>query len=260
MDNIIDRIKKLIAHERSARSIGSTAEAESFAELIQKLLVKHKLSMTEVEIESLDKNDPIGHSTAGLNTKRTKKWDEVLASGIAGGFFCKVLLRAGGEQNCAFIFIGRESDRNAAKEMFQYLASLAPKFAKAFTDRIMPNVKQIVEQELEAQGRSYAEARKALRQATTMARRDFLLGFVVAICKRLESSRQYLESDATRSAKGIILRDRLVIEGYAEQQFKLGADHIIAAPKLGIPAAGAAGYRAGMAVGMSARPALGSGT
>jgi len=42
-------LRKLITHEKSARSIGSIEEAESFAAKIQELMFKHKLAMTDVE-------------------------------------------------------------------------------------------------------------------------------------------------------------------------------------------------------------------
>ena len=46
---IIEKLRKLIAHEKSARSIGNIHEAEAFASRIQTLLDEHKLSMGEVE-------------------------------------------------------------------------------------------------------------------------------------------------------------------------------------------------------------------
>jgi hypothetical protein len=58
---LIDRLQKLIAHERSSRDIGNTAEAEAFAVKIQTMLTQHKLTMSDVEFEAQDATDPIGH-------------------------------------------------------------------------------------------------------------------------------------------------------------------------------------------------------
>lgn len=52
MENpIIEKLRKLIAMEQSARSIGSLAEAEAFASKVQELLSKHKLEMSEIELD-----------------------------------------------------------------------------------------------------------------------------------------------------------------------------------------------------------------
>ncbi len=262
MDNIIDKIKKLIAHERSVRSIGNTAEAETFAGRIQELLLKHKLSASDVEQESIDKDDPVGHSTANLKTKRTKRWMEVLASGIAASFFCKVLMLVGGGTAVEFVFVGRETDRTAALEMFQYLAGVAPKFAKPFSDRVVSKVRAQFEQDLEAQyGRTAKVAKvikSACRKADNLVQQDFLTGFAVAICKRLTNGRNYLEADCSDGAKGLILRDKLVIENYAQDTFSIGADYI-PEPKFDLSGAASAGYEAGMAVSMERKLALGAG-
>lgn len=42
------------AHAESAEKIGNEEEAQAFAAMLQKLLLKHKLSMTEVEVAAED--------------------------------------------------------------------------------------------------------------------------------------------------------------------------------------------------------------
>ena len=49
MENVIDKLRKIMAHAASAREIGNLAEAEAFAAKAQELLLRHKLDMTEVE-------------------------------------------------------------------------------------------------------------------------------------------------------------------------------------------------------------------
>ena len=53
-DQIIEKLRKLIAHEQSARTIGNIAEAEAFASKIQDLLTAHKLDMSEVDFQARD--------------------------------------------------------------------------------------------------------------------------------------------------------------------------------------------------------------
>lgn len=76
MENpIIEKLRKLIAMEQSARSIGSLAEAEAFASKVQELLSKHKLEMSEIELDEQEESDPIDWEEvrtdeAGFKTKR----------------------------------------------------------------------------------------------------------------------------------------------------------------------------------------------
>ena len=85
---LIDRLQKLIAHERSARAVGSTREAEAFAERIATILTEHKLSMTEIEFEAQDTTDPIGDSRVEGLRATIEPWRLVLAHGIATSFYC----------------------------------------------------------------------------------------------------------------------------------------------------------------------------
>lgn len=54
MENIIEKIKKLIRHQESAEKIGSLNEANAFASKIQKMLNEHNLSMKDITIEELE--------------------------------------------------------------------------------------------------------------------------------------------------------------------------------------------------------------
>ena len=42
-----------------AKAIGSEAEAQAFAEMLQKLLMDHKLEMTDLEFEEMEKEQPV---------------------------------------------------------------------------------------------------------------------------------------------------------------------------------------------------------
>lgn len=54
MENpIIEKIKKLILHQKSAEEIGSLKEAEAFASKVQKLLNQYNISLEEISFEDL---------------------------------------------------------------------------------------------------------------------------------------------------------------------------------------------------------------
>jgi hypothetical protein len=141
MDNVIERIRKMIAHERSAREIGSTAEAEAFAEKIQALLVKHRLSMNDLEMETLDEVDPVAHVSAQIKNKHVKPWLTLLAHCIAVNFFCKVLFLDGTDSvGASFIFIGRNADRLTALELFLYFSEKASSLARQYAYGLKPGM------------------------------------------------------------------------------------------------------------------------
>ncbi len=127
MQNIIELLQKLINHERSARSIGNIAEAEAFAVKIQTLLTEHKLSMSEVEYQEQEKFDPIGNEVVGadqvgMKDGRFEYWLGCLASAIAENFFCHALRFSASRK---INFVGRNSDRAAAVEMYGHLVRTA---------------------------------------------------------------------------------------------------------------------------------------
>ena len=56
---ILEKLGKIKNHMESAKEIGNEAEAQAFAAMLQTLLLKHKLSLTDVEYASEMKDEPI---------------------------------------------------------------------------------------------------------------------------------------------------------------------------------------------------------
>ena len=134
---IIEKLQKLIAHERSARSIGNQEEAEAFAERIQELLTKHKLEMSEIDFKTRETGEPVdwervsGDELAG--SKVTQVWWRAhLANAIARVNSCEMVL---GATNTSFFFVGRTSDRHASKIFYIYLVELAEELSSKDSDR-----------------------------------------------------------------------------------------------------------------------------
>lgn len=126
---IIDRLRKLITHEKSARTIGSVKEADAFAALIQKMLDEHKLGMAEVEWVEREEKEPIAWQHVGKEDQEfqysdsRREWQTNLARAIARCNSCRMILESdGGNQ---LYFVGRTSDRELCKILFLYLMGLA---------------------------------------------------------------------------------------------------------------------------------------
>jgi hypothetical protein len=126
-ERVLELIRKLKAHADSAARIGNVAEAEAFATRVNEMLIKHKLEMSQVEIEKQDKEDPVAVTFVdlkayGIGFKRVRiSWQEQLAYVIAKANFCASLVHP----KTNFIwFVGREADREVC--VFVY-GTLVPK-------------------------------------------------------------------------------------------------------------------------------------
>jgi hypothetical protein len=121
--SIIDTLRKLIAHQKSAERIGSEAEAAAFASKVQELLEKHHLEMADVDVEIED--DGVTTETVlpddfGLPRRRIR-WFEILAAIVARSHFCETAIWRGTGRS-VFTLIGRAVDREIAKFMIVYLS------------------------------------------------------------------------------------------------------------------------------------------
>ena len=187
---VADKIRKLIAHERSARNIGNLAEAEAFASKVQDLLLEHKLSMSELE----DQANPLG-SEVGSPTKplrRGENWSYRLARAVCDACFCKVAAARGTNR---LVFIGREVDRSVAVEMWRFLRDLALEFAVDDVQRV-------------------AKVRRKMSPASIRTR--YLTGFAVAIGIRLAMDRRSAEVRA--GSEGLVLLNRAIEAVHEFQQ------------------------------------------
>lgn len=156
IDRILQLIRKLIAHEESARKIGSVQEAEAFAARIQSLCDRYRLRLADLSAEELDEhvNDEFWtHQNLGRKAQqRSAPWIDLLAVAVAKGHACRVI---GTQGQCKFRFTGVQADAAVASAMFGVLL-LAGEYAW----------------------------RQASQKDGRLKRRLFLFGFSVAINNR----------------------------------------------------------------------------
>lgn len=261
MPQLFDKLQKMIAHERSARAVGSLQEAEAFAERIASMLSEHKLSMTEIEFERQDTVDPIGDSGMELVCSMAGQWVDILATGVSQSFYCQVLRSESGRKSVASIaWAGRASDRAAAIEMFQYLAALGQQFANQRVAE-MEHKPQIMEMRRLARHEHKDVRRKVertIRKTFNDWTKDYLFGFACALHKRLAENRSRLE--AADHGTGLVIRDQLAIERYVNEKFVRCPNVQLRATKTKFKGAIAEGWQRGNEVSTVARSGLGSGT
>jgi hypothetical protein len=200
---ITEKIRKLIEHEKSARSIGNRAEAEAFVMKIQDLLLQHKLTMSDVELHA----DPMGHEGARSDKqrRRAEQWSEILGNAAARACFCEAIGCTGTN---GLVFIGRASDRQVAISIWRFLTGLALQLV--IDD--LPNI------------------RKKSRMHPVRARATYLQGFSMAVAMRL-----WREQDVAIKASGEAGLIRLDLEkqerdAHKAQALKLKSKSIAVSP------------------------------
>lgn len=180
LTKIVDRIRKLRNKSESARSIGSEAEAQSFADAVQKMLLKYKLEMSDVDVAAQEKEDKMtqdwvqpGQGNDIQKKKVRSAWLEHLASAVARAHFCRIMIVPGSN---TIYFVGRESDVAVAKYVYISLGAAAYKIAD------------------KAYGEYYRKMYQAGdREAAKGYRAAFLVGYSDRIAERYrEEERQYL--------------------------------------------------------------------
>jgi hypothetical protein len=131
-DKLLDKLRKLKAHADSAEKIGNSAEAEAFASMFQKLLLDHKLEMSDIEFEEMERTEKVekhwvDYSKYGIKVKNQRiLWMERLAGVIARAHFCRILVHPGRNY---ITLVGRKDDIAVAEYMYVTLVRLADRMS-----------------------------------------------------------------------------------------------------------------------------------
>ncbi len=235
-DNIVERIQKLLNHERSARSIGSIAEAEAFAGKIQQMLSDNKLSMSQVEMEAEEKEQPVGlEDVVGT----TAAWLGSLAMGVSQSCFCRVL-----KGHKRFIFIGRHDNRATAVAMFTHLAMMGKGLAESGLAAYKRTDRGAYEIEMSGPG------------VSRIWKNSFLQGYASALRSRLEEQVARLEAEAAPgNALVYVDRNKAAVDEFIQGKYgKLQSSRVSSSRLHG--GAYSAGKQAGSNVSTQARAAL----
>lgn len=112
-EKIIEKLKKLLALQKSATKIGSIEEAANATDKIQRLLLAHNLSLGELDIN--DKPKAEGHDVNLKNIfdydTRQGKWIIPLISNVSDFYLCSVVFSdTPGLGVYAVTIIGREDN------------------------------------------------------------------------------------------------------------------------------------------------------
>lgn len=133
-DRIVEKLRRIKAHMESARKIGSDAEAEAFAAMMQRMMLEHEISMTDIEVANRDAQEPvdmhwIDYSKYGKKDQPTGarvRWREQLAMIIADAHFCRILVTLGSSR---ITLVGRKADCEIAEWMIVTMTRMVHEMA-----------------------------------------------------------------------------------------------------------------------------------
>jgi hypothetical protein len=200
MTSMTDKLQKLIAMERSARQIGNVAEAEAFAAKVAELLFKHNLSMSDVEVKEQEQNEPIEREYV-RGKKGRCVWMEMLAGAVATSCFCRWMIV---QSTSTQIFVGRTSDRQAAASLFAHLVGCATSMCNSEKRKIRDINPYVDNYERAVWARDWGKS--------------FLLGFAMAVSKRLTDQRRDLAAESQSGAALVLRKDAAIAQWFAQQK------------------------------------------
>jgi hypothetical protein len=187
-ERLLDKLAKLQAHANSAAEIGSEAEAEAFATMLQELCLKHKIAMSDIQLEALNKDEPIeehdmDYEAGGVPLKRSRNaWQQRLASIIARAHFCRILVMSGTSR---LTLVGRKSDVAIAEYLFMTLCRSLSKLAQQAHDK---------------------EYRKYYQRGMTSVMKGFKRSFIDAFVQRLRQRFEEEKEVVTSSSSTALVR------------------------------------------------------
>lgn len=181
-DKVLDKLKKIQAHAESAAAIGNEAEAQAFASMLQRLLLTHKLEMTDLEFEVMEKIEPIIRKGIDYQDVAEKKsrvaWRENLASMLARAQFCRILVTPGSSR---ITLVGKAEDVAVVEYMIVTLTRA--------TESIVKKEHQKYCWEVYKRDNNCTAARGF--------KESFLTGFLVRLNTRLKTERAAMVNTST---------------------------------------------------------------
>ncbi|WP_307993044.1 DUF2786 domain-containing protein [uncultured Clostridium sp.] len=182
MEDIIIRIQNLLALSKSSNE----NEAQNAIMMTQKLLIKHKLSMKDVE-QYKNESIKVDENRTGIKF-RGLSWKSNLASVIADNFGCFLFYRSGKTREVCFY--GKEEDVMICNIMLKY----AVKSINLNGDKLIKRLKQ-------DKRRKHFDGIKG----------DYALGFVRGLDERFKEQTKSNEEWAL-----VMVKEQIVIDKYKE--------------------------------------------
>jgi hypothetical protein len=230
----IAKLKERLEHRAQGGQIPQTeAELEAVAAAMQRLLAKHKLSLTDVEYATIEREEPVAERLVDprkldptwKHKRQRSDWEERLASIVAKAHFCRIVVHPGHNM---ISLVGRRSDADVAEYM---IVTLQRSIARIADDAYGKHARACLKAGDVTQARGFRPA--------------FLRAFVMRLAERYEAQRREQEGGSTTA---LVRFDsaRQAVEDFLAAKRADGAHSLTRAPR-GREAHNAEGHRQGTA-------------
>ncbi len=224
-EKIIDTLRKLINHERSAREIGNVEEAAAFAAKIQTFIDKYNIELSQIDL-TVERND-IRTETIVADCKQ--QWMKFLLANISESNGCSVVFRSTG-----YDLYGQPMDIEIVATLYEYFCELGLHLQKLgiLSYKMSPEYR-----------------RKRKRHRATLSFKDsFGLGYMRALTRRLREQRQ---ASYSGSQAMIYIGNKLAKSTAAVSRVRTRTTHVkVKTARMRNPAYGL-GFAAGNSVALS---------
>lgn len=209
-EKLLDKLAKIKRMADGAKAIGSEAEAQAFADALQRMLLEHKLEMSDIEFDTMEKDSPverhhIDYAKYNLKVKKTRvAWMEELAIIVARAHFCKILVQPGSSR---ITLVGRREDCVVA----EYTLITLQRAAETISARAYDAYRN---EERRNQIAAFGEAGKHGSMPHTFGFRESFIGaFISRLRERLKNTAENAAS-ASSTALVRVNRSTAAVEAY----------------------------------------------
>jgi hypothetical protein len=184
------------------------------------MLLEHKLSMSDLDFETMEKDSPvvkhyIDYASYGVKVKKTRvAWIEELAFIVARAHFCRILVHPGSSR---ITLVGKEEDIAVAEYLFITLQRAAEKISARAYD-IYRNEER--RKSIEAYGEA---GRHGSLPHTFGFRESFLASFINRLRERLRELQATMTASSSTALVRVNRSEAAVVEFMEQYKKNAGA-------------------------------------
>lgn len=209
-DKVIEQIAKLKAHAESAKAIGSDKEAQAFAEMMQRLLAKHKLSMTDIEFMQYQDKNPIGNYPIDY-----AKYPDIELYSARQAWIERLAGIVGRAHNCRYAYYTKSSrisliGRKHEAEQCEFVLIVLQRYVEAASDRARHEYYHAHVAQWKREGRHVAGQMKGYRD-------NWISAFVSRLAQRYDEEKRRLEREAAAACVALVrVSDLKAVDDWVE--------------------------------------------
>jgi hypothetical protein len=221
-EKILDKLGKIKRHMDSAKEIGNEAEAQAFAGMLQNLLLRHKLEMTDINYQKEMQSEPIVEQRPETiyDMKRgrvykdfpdvevvgqRREWAERLADIVSNAYSCRFLVVQG---SSIIYFVGHKS--NVAMVEYLYLTMLRA------ADKMSSNAAK-------KQRAAWRQQNGGAGMTPRGFRESWLRGFCERIGQRMKEEREKFNNPTQSTALVRVDKEALAVLDYMNKFRKMAS-------------------------------------